>query len=41
MKRHVLHEKSTLLAIRLAHGPEFAEGFDFGLFRPPLRASLE
>jgi hypothetical protein len=36
-----LHEQFVLRTLREASGPELAEGFDCGLFRPPLRASLE
>jgi hypothetical protein len=36
-----LHEQFVLRTLRETSGPERAEGFDCGLFRPPLRASLE
>ena len=35
------HEQSVLRTLRVTSGPELVEGFDCGLFRPPLRASLE
>jgi hypothetical protein len=36
-----LHEQPVLRTLRETSGPERAEGFDYGLFWPPLRASLE
>ena len=36
-----LHEQIAPQTLRVTLGPEPAEGFDCGLFRPPLRANLE
>ena len=41
MNSYRSHEQSVLWTLRLCSGPELAEGFDCGLLRPPLRASLE
>jgi hypothetical protein len=41
MNSYRFHEQSVLWTLRLCSGPELAEGFDCGLFKPPLRANLE
>ena len=41
MNSYPFHEQSVLRTLRVTSGPEPAEGFDCGLFRPQLRANLE